>query len=85
MKPRPRPLKIRRVAFSSHPSVDFFFETGLLEVFLCGVDVADLKIAGIFLGAFLGANYIHTLSDAALKKAFGGFMILIGIKMAFLK
>ncbi len=49
------------------------------------INIVVFLAIGFVLGAFLGANYIHTLSDATLKRAFGIFMILIGIKMAFLK
>ena len=49
------------------------------------VQIAIFMAIGFILGAFLGANFVHTVSDANLKKAFGIFLILVGFKMAFFK
>ena len=40
---------------------------------------------GFIFGAFIGAHFVQGVPDANLKRAFGFFLILIGIKMAFLK
>ena len=40
---------------------------------------------GFIFGAFIGARFVQGIPDANLKRAFGIFLILIGIKMAFLK
>lgn len=49
------------------------------------VQIAVFMAIGFILGAFLGANFVHTVSDANLKKAFGVFLMVVGLKMAFLK
>ena len=49
------------------------------------VQMAIFMAIGFILGAFLGANFVHTVSDVNLKKAFGIFLMLVGLKMAFLK
>ena len=41
--------------------------------------------AGFLIGALAGAHFIHGLSDTSLKRAFGVFLILVGVKMALLK
>ena len=41
--------------------------------------------AGLLVGALIGAQYVQGLPEAQLKKIFGIVLILIGIKMAFLK
>lgn len=40
---------------------------------------------GLLVGAFLGAQMVQNLPAATLKKVFGIVIIIIGIKMAFLK
>ena len=49
------------------------------------VQIAFLVAMGFILGALLGAQLVHGLSDAQLKKAFGIFLILVGAKYLFLK
>ncbi len=46
----------------------------------------NLKIAvwvclGFFLGALVGANFVHKISDPLLKKIFGAFLVFVGLKM----
>lgn len=49
------------------------------------IPVAALAAVGFVLGAFLGAHLIQFVSDANLKRAFGLFIIAVGINMVFLK
>jgi len=49
------------------------------------VQMACFIAIGFIIGAFLGAHMVQSLPSAVLKKMFGGFLIVIGIKMAFFK
>ena len=49
------------------------------------IQIAVFVAAGFIVGALLGAHWIQGIPDATLKRAFGVFLILMGIKMAFLK
>jgi len=49
------------------------------------IPIAAFMAIGFIVGAFLGAYFIHGISDANLKRAFGVFLIIVGIKMALLK
>ena len=49
------------------------------------VQIAVFMALGFILGAYLGANFVYTVSDENLKRAFGFFLMLVGLKMAFLK
>ena len=49
------------------------------------LQVAFLMAMGFIVGALLGAHLIQNLPEATLKRLFGIFLILIGIKMALLK
>ena len=49
------------------------------------VQTAVFIACGFVVGALLGAHFIQGVPDATLKRAFGVFLILMGIKMAFLK
>lgn len=49
------------------------------------VNIAVLMALGFIFGALIGANYIHTLPDVALKRAFGVFLIIVGLKMALFR
>mgnify|MGYP001574352664 FL=1 len=49
------------------------------------VQMALFIACGFVVGALLGAHWIQGVPDAALKRAFGVFLILIGVKMVFLK
>ena len=49
------------------------------------VDAVLLIALGFVFGALIGAHYIQGVSDANLKRAFGVFLILIGIRMALFK
>ncbi|OGW98218.1 MAG: permease [Omnitrophica WOR_2 bacterium GWA2_45_18] len=40
---------------------------------------------GFILGALIGAHFVQGIPDAALKKAFGVFLIVIGLRMVFFK
>jgi uncharacterized protein len=37
--------------------------------------------AGLFLGALLGARLAGSVSDLALRRAFGGFLLLISVRL----
>ncbi|MBF0385539.1 MAG: sulfite exporter TauE/SafE family protein [Candidatus Omnitrophica bacterium] len=45
--------------------------------------VAFLIAIGFAVGALLGANAIQGISDANMKKMFGIFLMIMGIKVAF--
>ena len=49
------------------------------------VNIAIFLALGFIFGALLGANFVHTISDTNLKRAFGIFLMLVGMRMAFLK
>lgn len=49
------------------------------------VQMALFIACGFVVGALLGAHLIQGLPEATLKRAFGIFLILIGIKMVFFK
>ena len=49
------------------------------------VDMAMIMAVGFIFGAFLGAHFIHGISDANLRRAFGIFLVIMGIKMAIWK
>ena len=40
---------------------------------------------GFTMGAFLGAHVVQGVADTHLRRAFGIFLMLVGLKMAFLK
>ncbi len=61
---------------------------GVLRYYQAGnvkVNMAILIGLGFILGALLGANFVHGLSESTLKRAFGIFLVIVGIKMALLK
>lgn len=49
------------------------------------VQMAVLVACGFVVGALLGAHLVQGIPDTGLKRAFGVLLILVGIKMAFLK
>lgn len=49
------------------------------------VQMAIFVALGFVLGAFLGAHFIQNIPDAYLKRGFGIFLVIVGIRMAFLK
>ena len=49
------------------------------------IPVALFTGIGLVVGAYFGAHFVQMIPDASLKKAFGIFLIFVGIKMAFLK
>lgn len=49
------------------------------------VKTAAFIALGFMLGAFLGAHFVQGVPDIHLKRIFGVFLILIGIKMAVFK
>lgn len=42
---------------------------------------AGLIAAGLFVGAFVGAHLAGGLSDVVMRRAFGGFLLLIAAKL----
>src|SRR3989442_16043356 len=42
---------------------------------------AAIIAAGLFLGALLGAKLAGSLSDASLRRAFGGFLLLVSLRL----
>ena len=49
------------------------------------IDAAVWIALGFLFGALIGANFIHGLPESTLKRAFGIFLILVGVRMALLK
>ena len=49
------------------------------------INIAVFAALGFFIGAFIGAHLIQTIPDANLKRAFGVFLIIVGVKIALLK
>ena len=49
------------------------------------VQMALFVALGFIVGAFLGAHFVQGMPDAYLKRVFGIFLIIMGIKMAFIK
>ncbi|HUN66041.1 MAG TPA: sulfite exporter TauE/SafE family protein [Bacteroidota bacterium] len=47
--------------------------------------VAALLCAGFFIGGYFGGDFANRLSGEALRKIFGGIMLLISLKMIFWK
>jgi uncharacterized protein len=57
---------------------------GALEYYRRGqvnVPYAIILAVGLFLGAFMGAYLAGGVSDVALKRAFGGLLLLVGGKL----
>jgi uncharacterized membrane protein YfcA len=44
---------------------------------------AALIAVGLFIGALLGARLAGALGDATLRRAFGGFLLLVSVKLLF--
>lgn len=49
------------------------------------VNIAIFMALGFILGAWLGAQFVHNVSDVHLKKVFGIFLVVVGLKMALFK
>ena len=49
------------------------------------IQMAIFIAVGFVVGAFIGAHIVQGIPSPLLKRGFGVFLILIGIKMAFLK
>lgn len=47
------------------------------------LQAAPLICVGFFLGGLLGASIILPISDLLLKRLFGGFLLLVSLKMIF--
>lgn len=47
--------------------------------------MAIIVAIGLFVGAFVGAHYAQAVPDNALKRVFGIYLIVVGVKMVFLK
>jgi len=49
------------------------------------LDITGFMIIGFIVGSFLGAHFVQYLPEAMLKKIFGVSLILIGMKIVFIK
>ncbi|OGX30221.1 MAG: permease [Omnitrophica WOR_2 bacterium RIFCSPHIGHO2_01_FULL_48_9] len=61
---------------------------GVLRYYQAGnvkIQMALLIGLGFIFGAFLGAHFVHGLSESTLKRVFGIFLVLVGMKMVLLK
>jgi hypothetical protein len=45
------------------------------------IPYAAVVAVGLLIGAYFGARYAGTMSDAMLRKAFGVFLLLISVKL----
>lgn len=67
------------------PPVFFFAAWRYFHEGHVNVPLAIYAAIGLLLGAMIGAHFAQGIPDANLKKAFGIFLMLVGLKMAFLK
>ena len=90
------PLLVLWLGLSQHQAQGTALAVMLLPVFLLAVlryySAGNVKIqmalfiaAGFVVGALIGANFIQGIPSEQLKKWFGVFLILMGIKMAVFK
>ncbi len=90
------PAMVLFFGLSQHQAQGTALAVMLMPVFLFAVwryhssGYVQIKLAcilaiGFTVGAFWGAHLIQNVPDQNLKKAFGIFLMLIGLKMAFLK
>ena len=49
------------------------------------LDITGFMIIGFVVGSFLGAHFVQYLPASVLKKVFGVALVLIGIKMIFVR
>ncbi len=49
------------------------------------IPMAAFIAAGFIVGALLGAHFVQGIPDALLKRAFGVFLVVVGLKMALFK
>ena len=42
---------------------------------------AAVVAVGLLIGAYFGARYAGSISDVTLRKAFGGFLLLVSVKL----
>ena len=49
------------------------------------LNMAAFICLGFFFGALLGAHYIQAVPDPTLKRFFGVYLVIIGIRMMFFK
>jgi hypothetical protein len=47
--------------------------------------MAVLICAGFFIGGYLGASLVQKVPDLLMKRMFGGFLMLVALKMIFTK
>jgi len=49
------------------------------------LDITGFMIIGFVVGAFLGAHFVQYLPAPVLKRVFGVALIILGVKIAFMK
>ncbi len=90
------PLLAIVFGFTQHQAQGTALAAMLPPVFILGVmryyQEGNVNVAmaiylgiGLMVGALIGAHYVQGLPETQLKKIFGIVLILIGIKMAFLR
>ncbi len=47
--------------------------------------IAGFICLGFFVGGLLGANIVHSIPDALLKKLFGFFLLIVSLRMIIIK
>lgn len=52
---------------------------------LVNIPMAIIVAVGLFIGALVGAHYAQMVPAVALKRMFGIYLIVVGVKMVFFK
>ena len=90
------PLLIYWVGLTQHQAQGTIIALLTLPVFLMAairyyaagnvkLQIAGFMVIGFVMGSLLGAHLVQGVPSPQLKKMFGAFLILIGIKMVFFK
>jgi uncharacterized protein len=67
------------------PPIGFFAAWAYYKAGQVNIKAAAFIIVGFIVGSYLGAKFATQLPDKQLTKAFGAFLIIVGIKMLFFK
>lgn len=67
------------------PPIGFFAAWAYYKAGQVNIKAAAFIVLGFIAGSYLGAKFATELPDKHLSKAFGAFLIIVGIKMLFFK